>query len=154
VDCVVVGYWRGRGNRARLGIGTLLTAVYDPERDVFTTVTRLGSGFSEEEWGRLKALLDAARDDDRPARVESLLTPDVWVKPQHVVEIQADEITRSPMHTTGRSAAGGDEMGYALRFPRAIGFLRADRRPEDATTVEEVVKLYQKQTQRQVSDES
>jgi DNA ligase 1 len=145
VDCVVVGYWRGRGNRAKLGIGTLLTAVYDPERDVFTTVTRLGSGFSEEEWGRLRELLDAARDDEKPARVESLLAPDVWVQPQHVVEIQADEITRSPMHTTGRA---GEEMGYALRFPRAVGFLRADRRPEDATTVAEVVRLYQKQGQR------
>jgi DNA ligase-1 len=142
VDCAVVGYWHGRGNRAKLGIGTLLTAVYDPQRDVFTTVTRLGSGFTEDGWRRLKALLDAARDDDKPARVESLLTPDVWVKPVYVVEVQADEITRSPMHTTGRR---DNEMGYALRFPRAVGFIRADRRPEDATTVEEVVKLYQKQ---------
>ncbi len=149
VDCTVVGYWRGRGNRARLGIGTLLTAVYDPERDLFTTVTRLGTGFSEEEWGQLKALLDAARDDDKPARVESLLVPDVWVKPQHVVEIQADEITRSPMHTTGRR---DDEMGYALRFPRVVGFVRADRRPEDATTVEEVVTLYQKQGRRSAGE--
>src|SRR5215212_10483594 len=50
VDCVVVGYSRGRGNRARLGIGTLLTAVYDKERDLFTTVTRMATGYSEDEW--------------------------------------------------------------------------------------------------------
>jgi DNA ligase-1 len=71
----------------------------------------------------------------------------VWCLPRYVVEIQADEITRSPMHTTGRDEAG---LGYALRFPRVVGFVRADRRPEDATTVEEVAGLYQKQGQRAV----
>jgi DNA ligase-1 len=44
-------------------------------------------------------------------------------------------------------------MGYALRFPRAVGFIRTDRRPEDATTVEEVVGLYQKQGQKAVEHE-
>ena len=141
VDCVVVGYWRGKGNRAKLGIGTLLTAVYDKERDVFTTVTRLGTGFSQEEWIRLKGMLDAASEADRPARVESLLEPDVWCTPTHVIEIQADEITRSPMHTAGR---GAERLGYALRFPRVIGFVRADRRPEDATTVSEIIALHRK----------
>jgi DNA ligase 1 len=131
VDCVVVGYWRGKGNRAKLGIGTLLTAVYDKERDVFTTVTRLGTGFSEQEWVRLRELLDAVRDDDKPARVDSVLVPDVWCKPQYVIEIQADEITRSPMHTTG---------------------LREDKKPEDATSVAEVISLHQKQGQRQVTE--
>jgi DNA ligase-1 len=147
VDCVVVGYWYGKGHRARLGIGTILTAVYDKERDVFTTVTRLGTGFSEAEWLQLRELLDAIREPDRPARVESVLTPDVWCLPRYVVEIQADEITRSPMHTAGR---GADGLGYALRFPRVLGFVRADRRPEDATTVEEVIGLYRKQGRRAV----
>ena len=142
VDCVVVGYWRGKGNRAKLGIGTLLTAVYDKERDLFTTVTRLGTGFSEQNWVKLKGLLDEIRSDERPARVDSVLQPDVWCKPQYVIEIQADEITRSPMHTAGRADGG---MGYALRFPRVLGFIRQDRKPEDATTVAEVVKLYRKQ---------
>jgi DNA ligase-1 len=151
VDCVIVGYWRGRGHRARLGIGTLLTAVYDAERDLFTTITRLGSGFTEEEWVQLRELLDATRDDQRPARVDSLLTPDVWCVPTYVVEVQADEITRSPLHTTGR---GPDGLGYALRFPRAVGFLRVDRKPEDATTVTEIIELYQRQGQRKVADGS
>jgi DNA ligase-1 len=142
VDCVVVGYWHGKGQRARLGIGTVLTAVYDRERDVFTTVTRLGSGFSEAEWLRLRELLDEVREADRPARVDSVLIPDVWCTPKYVIEIQADEITRSPMHTTGR---GAGDLGLALRFPRAVGFIRVDRQPEDATTVQEVVGLYQKQ---------
>jgi DNA ligase-1 len=147
VDGVVVGYWYGKGHRTRLGIGTILTAVYDRERDVFTTVTRLGTGFSEEEWLRLRERLDAVREPARPARVDSVLDPDVWCLPSYVVEIRADEITRSPMHTTGRKEDG---LGYALRFPRAVGFLRSDRRPEDATTVEEVIGLYARQGQRAV----
>lgn len=170
LDCVVVGYWYGKGHRAKLGIGTLLTAVYDRERDVFTTVTRLGTGFSEEEWVRLRGMLDEIREGQRPARVESLLVPDVWCLPRYVVEIHADEITRSPMHTTGRGRGqGGSEsprdgggatagaegiLGYALRFPRVVGFLRTDREPEDATTVSEVIGLYGKQGQRAVENGS
>jgi DNA ligase-1 len=146
VDCVVVGYWRGRGHRARLGIGAALVAVYDEERDVFATVSRLGSGFSEEEWLRLREMLDAIAEPGRPARVESVLQPDVWCLPRHVVEIQADEITKSPMHTAGRGVDGA--FGYALRFPRAVGFVRPDRSAEDATTVGEVVRMHAKQGRR------
>jgi DNA ligase-1 len=150
VDCAVVGYWRGKGNRAKLGIGTLLTAVYDQERDLFTTVTRLGSGFSEDEWVRLRVLLDATASAEKPARVDSLLVPDVWCVPAYVVETQADEITQSPMHTTGRAPDG--HLGYALRFPRAVGFVRADRTPEDATTAGEIAGLYRRQGQKKVEE--
>lgn len=142
IDGVIVGYWQGKGHRAQFGIGTVLTALYDPERERFVTVTRLGTGFSEEEWVALRQRLDQERTAEQPARVESQLTPDVWVEPQVVIEIQADEITRSPFHTAGR---GPDELGYALRFPRVIGFVREDKRPEDATTVAEVVSLYERQ---------
>jgi DNA ligase-1 len=58
------------------------------------------------------------------------------------LEIFADEITRSPVHTAGKV---GGEPGYALRFPRLISFRGADKRPEDATTVKELVKMYEQQ---------
>jgi DNA ligase-1 len=144
VDCVLVGYWRGRGMRTALGIGSLLCAIYDQPNDRFLTIAKLGTGFSEEEFVQLKALLDAIAVPEKPARVEatSNLVPDVWVEPQYVVEIQADEITKSPVHTAGRR--GGD-VGYALRFPRVMGFIRTDRRPEDATTEDEILEMYAKQ---------
>ena len=145
IDGVIVGYWQGKGHRAQFGIGTVLTALYDPDQERFVTVTRLGTGFSEEEWVALRQLLDQERTTEQPARVDSQLTPDVWVEPQVVIEIQADEITRSPFHTAGR---GADELGYALRFPRVIGFVREDKRPEDATTVAEIVSLYERQGQQ------
>ena len=145
IDGVIVGYWQGKGRRAQFGIGTVLTALYDPDQERFVTVTRLGTGFSEEEWVALRQRLDQERTGEQPARVDSQLTPDVWVEPQVVIEIQADEITRSPFHTAGR---GEDELGYALRFPRVIGFVREDKRPEDATTVAEIVSLYERQGQQ------
>lgn len=62
------------------------------------------------------------------------LFPDVWIKPQIVVEIAADEITKTPLHTAG----------LALRFPRLISF-RTDKSPREVTTVKEVKKLFKMQ---------
>lgn len=60
-----------------------------------------------------------------------------------VVTVLADEITRSPVHTAGRDAAG---RGLALRFPRVVGFVREDKSAEDATTTLEIEKMYVQQT--------
>lgn len=143
-DVVVVGYYRGRGKRAKLGIGSLLTAVYDPENDRFRTVSRVGSGLTEEEWVRFREMLDATALPERPKRVDSQLVPDVWVEPRYVIEVIAGTITRSPRHTCGK--VGRRDRGYSLRFPRMSRF-RFDRRPEDATTEAEVIELYGLQTQ-------
>jgi DNA ligase-1 len=71
--------------------------------------------------------------------VDSLITPDVWVEPKCVVEVLADEVSRSPLHTCGRS---GDRPGYALRFPRMLNGVRTDKAAEDATTEQEILDLY------------
>ena len=142
VDGVVVGYLRGRGMRARFGIGALLVAVYDAKQDKFATIAKIGTGFSDAEWLQMRELLDPIKTEHRHARVDAVLAPDVWVEPRYVIEMQADEITRSPIHTAGKI---GDEPGYALRFPRVKGFIRADKKPEDATTVGEILKMFEKQ---------
>ncbi|HTR21503.1 MAG TPA: ATP-dependent DNA ligase [Gemmatimonadales bacterium] len=141
VDVVLVGYLAGRGARAALGIGSLLAAVYDPGADRFRTIAKIGSGPSEEEWKSLRTLLDREATSKPPRRVESLITPDVWVEPKVVVEVLADEITRSPRHTCGRSDG---KAGYALRFPRMLG-VRSDKKPEDATTEREVLEIFRMQ---------
>ena len=138
VDVVLVGYFAGRGKRAALGIGSLLGAVYDPGQDRFRTVAKIGSGPSDREWRELRALLDKEARTSRPRRVESRITPDVWVEPRYVVEVLADEVTRSPLHTCGRSAEG---PGYALRFPRMLNGVRTDKAAEDATTEREILDL-------------
>ena len=138
IDVVIIGYLRGRGNRARLGIGALLGAVYDPPTDSFQSIAKIGSGLSEENWIRIRRLLDDARVRGKPARVNSRLVPDVWVAPRYVVTVLADEITRSPVHTCASDDSG---RGLALRFPRVVGFIRSDKSPEDATTATEIQKM-------------
>ncbi len=145
VDVVLVGYFRGRGKRASLGIGSLLAAVYDPAHDRFRSVAKIGSGPSEATWKELRRQLDRYATATRPRRVDSRITPDVWVEPRIVVEVLADEITRSPRHTCGRR---GDAPGYALRFPRMLGGVRADRTAEDATTEGEILDLHRMQRAR------
>lgn len=142
VDVVLVGYFRGRGMRAKFGIGALLGAVYDQPSDTFKTVAKIGSGLSEENWVRMRELLDGVRVPHRPARVDSLIEPDVWVEPRYVVTVLADEITKSPVHTCGKH---DDEPGYALRFPRIVGWIREDKNPEDANTVGEIIEMFQMQ---------
>ncbi len=149
VDVVVIGYLRGRGQRAKFGIGALLGAIYDKKNDRFRSVGKVGSGLTDEEWPRLRELLDAIRMEHKPARVDSQMIPDVWVEPKYVVEVQADEITRSPIHTAGQV---GDEPGYALRFPRVVNFIRDDKSPEDATTETEILEMYQKQGKKKLQD--
>ncbi|QWK18985.1 MAG: ATP-dependent DNA ligase [Hydrogenobacter thermophilus] len=142
IDVVIVGYFYGKGSRAKLGIGALLTALYDPATDTFKTVSKVGSGFTEEEWVRLKEMLDKIKLPHRHARVDSIIEADVWVEPKYVITVNADEITRSPLHTAGRTT---EEPGFALRFPRAVGFIRSDKRAEDANTVEEIENMYKMQ---------
>lgn len=142
VDVVLVGYIRGRGARVRLGIGSLLGAVYDAKTDTFQTIGKIGSGLSDENWIKLRQLLDEVRVTEQPARVDSRMTPDVWVEPRHVVAVLADEITRSPVHTAGRDEQG---RGLALRFPRVVGFVRADKSAEDATTTLEIEEMFAQQ---------
>src|SRR6266566_4056958 len=142
IDCVLLGYLFGRGKRAALGAGSLLVGLYDPEQDLFVTVTKIGAGLSDEQWRSIRERTSGLEVDHKPARVSSLIEPSVWVEPQLVIEVLADEITRSPTHTAGKV---GDQPGYALRFPRLVSFREGDKKPEDATTVQELIELYQNQ---------
>lgn len=140
VDVVVVGFYHGNGARASWGIGSLLCAVYDKETDTFPTVTRCATGLSNTAWIELGKRLAADRIDHHDPRVVSWRVPDVWVTPRVVFELQADEVTRSPMHPAG---AGDSGQGYALRFPRIVR--ERDKQPEDVTGVVEVRDLYRMQ---------
>lgn len=144
IDVCIVGYYRGRGARAKLGIGGLLGALYDPATDTFKTVSKIGTGFTEDEFREMKKILDEIALKSRDRRVDSVMEADVWVEPKYVITVMADEITRSPSHTAGRDS---EDVGYALRFPRATGFIRTDKSAEDANTVEEIIGMYERQKQ-------
>lgn len=144
IDCVVMGYYRGRGKRAGFGIGAFLTGVYDQGKDQFVTIAKVGTGLTDDQWRAMKKRCDQVKAPDKPARylLDKNLNPDVWCEPQIVVEIKADEITKSPIHTAAKDsdALGLGGPGLALRFPRLVDFRKKD--PEQATTVEEVLRLY------------
>lgn len=148
IDVCIVGYFRGKGARAKFGVGAFLGAVYDTKTDSFKTVSKVGTGFSEDEFLQLKKILDEISISHRHPRVDSVMEADVWVEPRYVVTVTADEITRSPSHTAGRDKDG---IGYALRFPRAVGFLREDKKPEDANSVKEIIELFEMQKKVKVS---
>ncbi len=149
VDVVIVGYLRGRGQRAKFGIGAFLCAVYDSKNDRFRTVAKVGSGLTELEWVAMREKLDATAVEHQPARVDSNMIPDVWVKPQYVMEVQADEITRSQMHTAGMY---DESAGYALRFPRVLNPNREDKSAEDVTTEQEIIAMFEKQARSEVKE--
>ncbi|MBI2086220.1 ATP-dependent DNA ligase [Candidatus Daviesbacteria bacterium] len=142
IDCVILGYIFGRGKRAEFGAGALLVGVYDKDKDEFVTVSKIGTGLTDEEWREIKIQSSKFKVQNKPARVRSLIAPSVWVEPRIVIEILADEITRSPVHTAGKE---GTEPGYALRFPRLVQFREGDKKAEDATTVKELIEMYQQQ---------
>lgn len=146
IDTVILGYIYGKGKRTEFGAGALLVGVYDETNDAFVTVTRIGTGLSDEEWKGIKERTKGLEMDHKPARVNSLITPSVWVKPEIVIEVLADEITRSPLHTAGMELTNGQKgVGYALRFPRLIKFRDKDKKPEDATSVKELIDMYDQQ---------
>ncbi len=117
------------------GAGALLVGVYDKGRDEFVSISRIGTGLSDDEWREIHARADKIKVDHKPARVNSTIEPSVWIKPEIVIEVLADEITRSPLHTAGKTET---ENGFALRFPRLVSFRDKDKKPEDATDVKEI----------------
>ena len=114
----------------------------------FESVSRLGTGFTEKQMKQLSDLLSKHVSKSKPKNVRSQVEPDYWVYPEFVVTVQADEITKSPMHMCGRhKEKDGTEVGYALRFPRLVGedAVRGDKSPSDATTSKEIVEMYSEQ---------
>ena len=136
VDCVVMGYYAGTGQRAKFGMGGFLAGVYDDRKDKFVTVTKVGSGFTEDQLSELKRRCDKIKVGEIPSQydVPKELVCDVWVYPKIVVSIKSNEITESPIHTAK----------FALRFPRLEDF-RDDKAPQDATTLGELKKMYEVQ---------
>jgi len=146
VDLVVVGAFHGRGKRAGT-YGALLLAAYDPDEDVFNTVTKCGTGFTDEDLKKLPKMMEKYRIPHRHPRVISTIEADVWFEPTFVIETLGAEITLSPIHTCAMGVIRKDS-GLAIRFPRFTGNYRLDKSAEDATTVQEVVEMYRGQLKK------
>jgi len=146
VDLVIVGAFHGRGKRAGT-YGALLLAAYDEEEDVFKTVTKCGTGFTDEDLAKLPKMMEKHQISHRHSRVQSTLEADVWFAPTVVIEIIGAEMTLSPIHTCAMDVIRRGS-GLAIRFPRFIGNYRLDKSAEDATTVKEIIEMYQSQLKK------
>lgn len=135
VDCVVMGYYKGEGKRTSFGIGALLVGVKKGEH--FLTITKVGTGVSDELWKQLAKDLGKQKIESRPKQyeeIDKILEPDVWINPSMVVEIAADDITKSPIHGAK----------FALRFPRLV-HIRTDKTVDQITTTKELETMYNNQ---------
>ncbi|PIU36911.1 DNA ligase [Candidatus Roizmanbacteria bacterium CG06_land_8_20_14_3_00_34_14] len=129
IDCLVMGYDFGKGKRADFGMGAFLVGVLDEKKDKFVTVAKIGTGLTDKEWKKLWVMSNELRIKEKPKNylVDKQAECDVWIMPKIVVEIKADEITKSPTHTAD----------LALRFPRLERF-RDDKKSGEVTTLEEL----------------
>ncbi len=129
IDCIVMGYTVGKGKRVGFGVGQFLVGVLDSSTDEIKTITKVGTGLTDDQFRELKVRLEKLKTKDKPKEylVNKILEPDYWVIPKLIVEIAADDITKSPNHTAG----------LALRFPRLVNF-RDDKAIKDATTLKEI----------------
>lgn len=131
VDAVVMGYSKGKGKRQKFGVGAFLVGI-KAEDDRIVTIAKIGTGLSDEQFAILFKKLESAevKEKDPLYLVAKMLEPDVWVRPEIVVEIAADEVTKSPNHSSG----------YALRFPRLERF-RDDKNADEITTLTELKEI-------------
>ena len=137
LDCVVMGYYKGKGKRTVFGIGAFLVGVKSSaSSEKILTISKIGTGLSDEQWREMRKRIEKVATKEKPLSymVDKNLAPDVWCSPQVVVEIEADNVTKSPIHSAT----------LALRFPRLVQF-RDDKSPREATNMIEVKKLYKLQ---------
>ena len=143
LDLVVIGGFFGKGRRTG-SYGTLLLATYDEDEDMFTSICKVGTGFSDEDLDQLYQILQPKVTIKKNPRIESEMEADVWFEPELVIEVVASEITLSPIHKAARDQVRKD-AGLALRFPKFTGKIRTEKMAEDASTNEEVISLYKGQ---------
>jgi DNA ligase-1 len=123
VDCVIVAADRGSGRR----VGWLSN---------YHLAVREGDGWAEV--GKTFKGLTDREFTEMTERLRALATADdgytVRVRPEVVVEVAYNEIQKSPTYPSG----------FALRFAR-ITRVREDKAPGQATTLEELRDLYERQ---------
>jgi len=133
IDLVLLGYNMGSGRRSGLGIGSVLGGLYNEKEDIFESVCNVGTGFSDEQ---LRSIFDSLKGlvlEKRPknVKVEDILIPDVWVEPNIVFTVEADEVTKKK-----------DTDIYSLRFPRLVEWGR-DKGITEVVTKKELEGMYE-----------
>ena len=146
VDLVAIGGYYGRGKRTNV-YGAYLMACYDPDSDEFQSVCKVGTGFKDEDlsslYAKTKEIIAVSGRKPSNYNVGDPLTPDDWFEPKCVWELQAADLSKSSVHKGGIGKVDAGR-GIGLRFPRFLRE-RPDKKPEMATTAEQIVEIYESQ---------
>ncbi len=142
IDAVVMGYYFGTGARNKFGLGALLIGVYNEKEDRYETVAKVGTGITDEQFVTIKTDLlgITLKQSCDKYLINNSLEPDVYVYPKIVVEVEADELTLSKVHTACIGKLEG--KGISMRFPR-LKIWGRDKDPDQATSTEELFRMYE-----------
>ena len=125
LDLVIMGAIWGEGRRSKW-LGSFVLGARDEEKGDFVAVGKVATGVKdadlEELTKRLKPLITAEH------------VKEVELKPKLVIEINFEEIQKSPTY----------ESGFALRFPRVVR-IREDKGPEDVDSLDRIERMYSSQ---------
>eukprot|EP00578_Thalassiosira_sp_NH16_P002757 CAMPEP_0181131290 /NCGR_PEP_ID=MMETSP1071-20121207/30342_1 /TAXON_ID=35127 /ORGANISM="Thalassiosira sp., Strain NH16" /LENGTH=1048 /DNA_ID=CAMNT_0023217465 /DNA_START=142 /DNA_END=3288 /DNA_ORIENTATION=+ len=142
VDLVPLGAYHGKGKRTGV-YGAYLLACYDEDTEEFQSVCKIGTGFSDED---LKELAASLNDHTIPEKnshynVSDTLACDVWFDAVQVWEVKAADLSKSSTHKGALGKTGESGRGIGLRFPR-FERLRPDKKPEQATSSDQILDMY------------
>jgi DNA ligase 1 len=127
LDLVIIGAEWGEGKRSRW-LSSFIVACRDDQSDRLLEIGRVSTGLKEKPEGGVSF-----------EQLTALLTPIVTaekgrmvtVKPKIVLEVDYEEIQKSPSYSSG----------YALRFPRIVG-LRVDKPVFEISSLASVENLF------------
>ncbi|CRL04761.1 CLUMA_CG017821, isoform A [Clunio marinus] len=140
-DLVVLGAWYGTGKMGGQ-FSIFLMGCYDDDASLWKTVTKVHSGLDDSEMGNIhKTISPLMKKCDGNTKfpdwiqlhrtmIPNAIATDPFQMP--VFEITGAEFTDSDVHTAG---------SISIRFPR-ITKVRSDKSPQQATTLKELIHLY------------
>ncbi|KFK40669.1 hypothetical protein AALP_AA2G026100 [Arabis alpina] len=126
-------------------------ACYDFEKKEFQSICIATAGFSEavleERSSSLRSKVISFPKQNY--QVDDRLMPDVWFQPTEVWEVKAISMRISPVQ---RAAIGivDPDKGISLDIPRLVR-VRADKKPEEATSSVQVVEMFNRIKRKQLS---